>query len=71
MVYDKGQIVYIQVCYQPYEIVTQQFLSSGKELLVIGLSVGQSVGRLVRRSVRQKKCQKNVYSLKMTFLSKT
>ena len=27
IVYDKGEIVYIQVCYQPYEIVTQQFFT--------------------------------------------
>ena len=33
------------------------FLSSGKELLVLGLSVSRSVGRSVCLSIRQKKCQ--------------
>ena len=50
------------------------FLSSREELLVLGLSVGLSAGRSVGRSVGLSVRQKNVkkiYSLKMTFLSKS
>ena len=48
-----------------------RFLSSGKELLGIGLSVGWSVGLSVGRSVCWSVCQKKMYSFKMTFMTKS